>query len=102
MQEEIKNLAAKYDPENLLVILGINQPATIKIMAQTFHSGDPSFAGPLAALALGIKTYHILELKDSIPENIWQSNMGMYELELDEEEQSAILTTMREQRSELS
>jgi len=39
-------------------------------MAQTFKNGDPSFAGPLAGIALGLESYHIFELKKYIPEDI--------------------------------
>ena len=52
MQEEIKKLAEKHGTENLIVVLGINQLSTIEILARTFKSGDPSYAGPLAGVSL--------------------------------------------------
>ncbi len=67
-------------------------------MATTFKDGDPSFAGPLTGVALGIPSYHVLELKDQVPEAVWSEQMGMKELELEDEEVDAILRTMREVR----
>ena len=64
-------------------------------MAQTFKSGDPSFAGPLAGVALGLSSYHILELKEHIPTGVWEQEMGMYELEIEEDNQKNILKTMK-------
>ena len=68
-------------------------------MAQTFKEGDPSYAGPLAGVALGLKSYHILELKDEIPEELWDDNMGMTELELEDDVQAEIKGVMVEVRA---
>ncbi|MDH4317987.1 MAG: glycine/sarcosine/betaine reductase complex selenoprotein A, partial [Desulfobulbaceae bacterium] len=97
-QEEVKKLADQYGAENLIIIFGLNQPFNLQIMATTFKSGDPSFAGPLAGIALNIPSYHILELQDQIPPDVWDSEMGMYELELEEETQEKIKGLMREIR----
>ena len=56
-------------------------------MAQTFRTGDLSFSGSLAGVALGIPSYHILELKELIPADTWEREMAMCELELEEETQ---------------
>ena len=69
-------------------------------MATTFRTGDPSYAGALAGVALGIRSYHILELKDEIPEGVWSEQMAMKELELEDEEIEAILATMRNARGD--
>ena len=68
-------------------------------MAQTFKEGDPSYAGSLAGVALGLKSYHILELKDEIPEELWDNNMGMAELELEDKVQAEIKGIMAEVRA---
>ena len=69
-------------------------------MATTYQDGDPSFAGPLAGVALGIPSYHILELKALVPEQVWSEQMGMKELELEDAEIETILETMREVRAD--
>ena len=68
-------------------------------MARTFKEGDPSYAGPLAGVALGLKSYHLLELKDEIPEDLWDNEMGMAELELEDEVQAEIKEIMVEIRA---
>ena len=82
------------------MVVGINQPGSLAIMAQTFNTGDPSFAGPLAGIALGIATYHILELKNEIPAPVWEEQMAIYELELEEETIATIIQTLRAARGE--
>ena len=69
-------------------------------MARTFKEGDPSYAGPLAGVALGLKSYHVLELKDEVPEEFWDSEMGMVELELEDEVQAEIKGVMAEIRQQ--
>ena len=101
-QEEVKKLADKYKVKNLIAVFGINQPATIKIMASTFMDGDPAFAGPLAGIALKLPSYHILELKEYIPADIWEQEMGLSELELTDEARQEIIKTMEEVRGESS
>lgn len=81
-------------------MLGLNEPDTLRIMATTYRDGDPSFAGPLAGVALGIPSYHVLELKDQVPEEVWSEQMGMKELELEDEEIEAIGATLRAVRGE--
>ena len=94
----VKQLAETHDRQELVVVLGLNEPATLRIMATTFKEGDPSFAGALAGVALGIPSYHILELKDQVPEAVWAAQMGMEELQLEDEQAAAIMQTMREVR----
>lgn len=67
-------------------------------MATTFKHGDPSFAGSLGGVALGLASYHILELKELISDPIWEREMTMYELEIDEDKQQEIIQTMEEIR----
>jgi len=67
-------------------------------MAQTFKNGDPSFAGPLAGVALNIESYHILELQGDIPAEVWEKEMAMYELEIEEEARETICNIMKDAR----
>lgn len=67
-------------------------------MIRTFKSGDPSYAGPLAGISLGVDTYHILELKEDIPTDVREQEMTMYELEIEKEVQENIVKTMKEAR----
>ena len=95
----MKNLADKHGAENLVIVFGINQPSTLRIMANTFKNGDPSFAGVLAGVALNIESYHIFELRDKIPLEVWETEMGMVELEIGEETRQSLCTIMQEIRN---
>lgn len=69
-------------------------------MATTFRDGDPSYSGALAGIALGLKSYHIFELKDQIPAAIWTQEMAMEELAIEIRELDQIRQTMRDVRGE--
>ncbi len=81
-----------------MVVFGLNEPANLRILATTFKAGDPSYAGALGGIALGIESYHIFELKDEIPEEAWAAEMTFEELEAGDELIAEICQTMREVR----
>jgi hypothetical protein len=81
-----------------VVVFGLNEPANLRIMATTFKEGDPSYAGALGGIALGIKSYHIFELKDEIPEDAWAEEMAFEELEAGDDLIEQICQTMRDVR----
>ena len=60
-QGVIKRLADQYGPENLAVVLGNGEANGVEVFAETVTQGDPSYAGPLAGVALKIPVYHVLE-----------------------------------------
>ncbi len=69
-------------------------------MASTFKDGDPSYAGALGGIALGLKSYHIFELKNEVPADVWEREMSFKELEVEDELIAKICATMREIRGE--
>lgn len=79
-------------------MFGLNEPANLRIMATTFKEGDPSYAGALGGIALGLKSHHIFELKDVIPEDVWAEEMAFEELEAGDELIEEVCQTMREVR----
>jgi len=80
-------------------VFGLNEPTNLRIMATTFKEGDPSYAGALGGVALGLKSYHIFELKDEIPEDAWEEEMTFEELEAGDALIEEIRQTMREART---
>lgn len=94
----MKRLAEEHGVDDLIVVFGVNEPANLRIMASTFKDGDPSYAGALGGVALGLRSYHILELADEIPEEVWQAQMAMKELEIEDDVAEAIRATLREVR----
>ena len=83
-----------------MLVFGLNQPANLRIMATTFKEGDPSFAGALGGVALGLKSYHIFELKDVIPAPIWEQEMAFKELEMEAQQVDKLCQLMREIRGD--
>jgi betaine reductase len=59
-QERILELAGS-DSADLVVLLGSPDPESAELTALTVTSGDPTFAGPLAGVQLGLPVYHVLE-----------------------------------------
>lgn len=97
VQSELIKAAEKYGNENILVVLGTPDAESADIYAETVRAGDPTYAGPLAGVALKLDVYHILEdeIKAAIPEDIYQEHVGLMELSLDKE---SICKTMCEAR----
>ncbi len=82
------------------MVFGLNQVETLRIFAHTFQDGDPSFAGALGGIALGLPSYHILELKAHIPAEVWEEQMAMHELEIEETLWEEIHQVMKAARKE--
>jgi hypothetical protein len=97
VQEELKKAAEKYGNSNVIVILGSPDEDSADIFAETVTVGDPTYAGPLAGVALGLSVYHILEdeVKQDIPEEVYQEQVGLMELSLDRDQ---ICTAMKNAR----
>ena len=84
-QKRIKELAEKYGSENLVIVLGAAEAEAAGLACETVTSGDPTYAGPLTGVQLGLPAYHILEteIKSQIDPGLYQDNIGMMEMVLD-------------------
>ncbi len=98
-QEKIKRLADEHGPEQLLVILGAPDAESAEIAAETLVLGDPTYAGALAEVQLGLSVYHMLEdeLRSQIPEDVFEEQIGVMVDVLESEEIAAAVKGMREQ-----
>ncbi len=98
-QNRVKNAADEYGAENLVVILGGAEAEAAGLAAETVTAGDPTFAGPLAGVALGLDVYHILEpeVKEVCDPDVYDEQVGMMEMVLDVDE---IVEEMNEIRDE--
>ena len=54
-------MAERYRPEEMVVLLGTPTPDASRLDAMTVTSGDPSWAGALAGVPLGLPVYHVTE-----------------------------------------
>lgn len=102
-QANIKKIAEEdRDALNkIIVVLGAGDIEGAEISAETVTVGDPSFAGPLAGVSLRLPVYHILEpeLKDVIPEDIYEENLGIWTMTLDINEIGKRFRAIREKSS---
>ena len=82
-QARVKELCEKYGSTELVVLLGGGEAEASGLAAETVFSGDPTFAGPLAGVPLGLKAYHIVEVKDEIDPAVYDEQIAMMEMVLD-------------------
>ena len=96
-QKRVKDLAEQYGPENILVILGASEAEAAGLSAETVSAGEPTFAGPLAGVSLGLRVYHICEpeIKDEIPADLYDEQVGMMEMVLDVDAIAAEMQSIR-------
>ena len=84
-QQRVKDAAEKFGADSVIVILGSSDAEGAGIYAETVTAGDPTFAGPLAGVALGLPVYHIFEeavRAESDPAE-WENQISMMEMVLD-------------------
>lgn len=98
-QRRIKALTEKYLPQDLLVILGGAEAEASGLACETVTNGDPTFAGPLAGVQLGLLCYHIIEdeIKQAVSNDVYQQQVGMMEMVLDIDSIVAEVSQYREQ-----
>jgi len=89
-------LVEKHGKDNVVVILGGAEAEASGLAAETVTSGDPTFAGPLTGVQLELPVYHIFELKEIIPEDVWDEQISMMEMVLDVDAIVKEVTTYRE------
>ncbi len=84
-QQRVKDLAEKHGKDNLVIILGGAEAEASGLACETVTNGDPTFAGPLAGVQLGLACYHILEpeIKDEIDAEVYDEQVSMMEMVLD-------------------
>lgn len=76
-QGRIKETLERTGTENVIAVLGANSTSAVEMTALTLKNGDPTYAGPLAGVELGVPSFHILE-----PEIVAQIDRELYEREL--------------------
>ena len=84
-QRRVKEFAEQFGPENVVVVVGAAEGEAAGLAAETVENGDPTYAGPLTGVQLGLACYHICEpvLKEEIDPDIYDEQIGMMEMVLD-------------------
>ena len=100
-QKRVKDLTEEYGPENVVVLLGAAEGEASGIAAETVTAGDPTYAGPLTGVQLGLSVFHICEpeIKELVDESVYDEQVGMMEMVLDVDDIISEMTAIREEFS---
>ena len=100
-QQRIKDAADKFGAGNIIVVIGASDAEGASIYAETVTAGDPTFAGALAGVSLGLPVYHILDplLKAEAEPQAWEDQIGMMEMVLDVDKLTNAVAEMRAKHS---
>lgn len=98
-QKRVKEFAEEYGKDNLVVLLGAAEGEAAGLAAETVTLGDPTFAGPLAGVQLGLTVYHICEpeIKAEVDPAVYDDQISMMEMVLDVDDIVDEMTAIREQ-----
>jgi hypothetical protein len=98
-QKRVKDITEKHGAENVIVVLGAAEAEAAGLAAETVTAGDPTFAGPLAGVQLGLRVYHAVEpqFKNEVDEEVYEDQIGMMEMVLEVDE---IIEEMKDIREE--
>lgn len=99
-QQRIKEAAEKFGTD-VVVILGSSDAEGAEIYAETVTAGDPTFAGPLAGVPLGLPVYHVFDedIKAEADPAAWEEQISMMEMVLDPPALAASVAKMRAEHS---
>ncbi len=69
------------------MVWGVTNEQYLEVGSRTVTEGDPSWAGPLAGVALHLKVFHALEpaIKDHIPPEVYDEELMLLELAVGDE-----------------
>jgi len=98
-QNRVKNMTEKFGGENIIVLLGAAEAEAAGLAAETVTNGDPTYAGSLAGVQLGLKVYHAVEpeFKEAVDADVYDEQIGMMEMVLDVDSIAAEMSSIREQ-----
>ncbi len=103
-QKRIKDLTEEHNPEDIVVLLGAAEGEASGIAAETVTNGDPTFAGPLTGVSLGLNVYHVCEeeVKADYDPEVYEEQVSMMEMVLDIDEIAEEMKAIREEFSKYS
>lgn len=103
-QRRVKEISDKYGAENVVVVIGGAEAESAGLAAETVTAGDPTYAGPLAGVPLGLKVYHAVEpeFKAEVSEEVYEDQIGMMEMVLDVDEIIEEVGSMRKEHGKFN
>ena len=98
-QKRVKDFAEQYGAENIVVVLGAAEGESAGLAAETVTAGDPTFAGPLAGVQLGLSVFHVCEneIKDEVDSSVYDDQISMMEMVMDVDDIAKEMSSIREQ-----
>ena len=103
-QKRVKDFAEQYGAENIVVVLGAAEGeaaglAAGTLAAETVTAGDPTYAGPLAGVQLGLSVFHVCEneIKDEVDSSVYDDQISMMEMVMDVDDIAKEMSSIREQ-----
>jgi glycine/sarcosine/betaine reductase complex component A len=96
-QSLILRAAEEHGRDDLIVVLGQPDPDSAEMAAETVNKGDPTYAGPLAGVSLGLPVYHILEdvVRTQVDAALYEAEIGLMEMAVDKDRISEGLDRVR-------
>lgn len=96
-QRRVKEFAQQYGPENVVVLLGAAEGEASGLAAETVTNGDPTYAGPLTGVQLGLTVYHVCEpeVKQEFDPDIYDQQVSMMEMVLDVDDIASEMSAIR-------
>ena len=78
-------------------MLGSPNADSAELYAETVVNGDPTWAGPLAGVAMKLPVFHILEpeIREQIPTELYEKHLAIMEVALDVDKVSEALNRVR-------
>lgn len=98
-QKRVKDFADQYGAENIVVVLGAAEGEAAGLAAETVTAGDPTFAGPLTGVQLGLTVYHVCEpeIKDEVDPAVYDEQVGMMEMVMDVDDIISEMSSIRDE-----
>ena len=98
-QKRVLGFAEQYGAENVVVVLGAAEGEAAGLAAETVTAGDPTFAGHLAGVQLGLTVYHICvdEIKAEVDAGVYDEQVGMMEMVMDVEDIASEMSSIRDE-----
>lgn len=98
-QKRVLNLTEEYGAENIVVVLGASEGEAAGLAAETVTAGDPTFAGPLTGVQLGLSVFHVCEpeIKDEVDPSVYDEQVGMMEMVMDVDDIISEMSSIRDE-----
>jgi betaine reductase len=94
-------VAEKLAREEVVVLLGTPTEDASRLYAMTVTSGDPSWAGALAGVALGLPVYHVTEdtVRADLAPADYDEHLALMAMAMDVDAIAAAVRAVREGRA---